>query len=86
MHHGGTSSILVSTPQIPPGYTLQEGELITGRGPGSDALVVDGGAGVEVNLTDRVGVRPFAGLRLVSTGNFGPKYIIRGGVRLAVHW
>jgi hypothetical protein len=86
MHHGGTSRGPLTLPAVPPGYTLQPDELRAGRGRSSDALTLDGGAGVEIELTDRVGMRPFAGIRLVNTGNVGPKYIVRGGVRLAVHW
>jgi hypothetical protein len=47
---------------------------------------MDGGAGVDIDLGDRLVLRPFAGLRLVDTGNVGPKYILRGGARIAVGW
>lgn len=54
MHHGGTSRGPLTLPDIPPGYTLQQDELRAGRGRSSDALAIDGGAGVEIELTDRV--------------------------------
>jgi hypothetical protein len=47
---------------------------------------MDGGGGVDIRLAGPVTIRPFAGLRLVNTGNFGPKYIIRTGARIAVRW
>jgi hypothetical protein len=86
MSHGGTSRRPLSPPQIPPGFTLQPGDVETRQGRSSKAFAMDGGIGADVALSDRVTVRPFGGLRLVNTGNFGPKYIIRSGARIALHW
>lgn len=86
MSHGGTSHRPRTMPVIPPGYTLQEGDAVARKGPSSSAVATDGGGGVDIDVADRLTVRPFAGLRLVSTGNVGPKYIIRAGVRVAVAW
>jgi hypothetical protein len=82
MTHGGTLRGPVVAPQVPAGFTLQPGEGVTTRGQSSQALAVDGGVGVEIQVTPRVTVRPFAGLRLANTGNFGPKYLVRTGVRV----
>jgi hypothetical protein len=82
MSHGGTRRGPVALPQLRPGYSLQPMDADTIQGASSRGLVVDGGAGVEVRITPRVSVRPFAGLRLVNTGNVGPKYVVRTGVRV----
>lgn len=86
MWHGGTSRGPLTMPQIPPGYALQDGDVAAREGRSSIALATEGGAGVDIGVAGRVTVRPFAGLRLVNTGNFGPKYIIRVGARVAVAW
>jgi hypothetical protein len=86
MSHSGTSSGPLTMPEIPAGYTVQEGDVVARTGRSSSALAMDGGGGVDIDVADRVSVRPFAGLRLVNTGNFGPKYIIRAGVRVGVGW
>jgi hypothetical protein len=83
MSHGGTVKGPFRVPQLPSGFTLDQRFAETRRGPSSTARVIDGGVGVDVRLAGRVIVRPFAGVRLVNTGNFGPKYIVRGGVRMA---
>jgi len=82
MTHGGTLRGPVTAPQVPPGFTLQPGDADTRRGASANALTIDGGAGVDVRVASRVTLRPFAGLRLANTGNFGPKYVIRTGVRI----
>lgn len=82
MTHGGTLRGPVAAPQVPPGFTLQPGDADTRRGASSNALTVDGGAGVDIRVASRVTLRPFAGLRLANTGNFGPKYVVRTGVRV----
>jgi hypothetical protein len=82
MTHGGTSRGPIAPPQVPAGFTLQAGSVETGRGQRTIAVAADGGVGVEVRLPGRVTAGPFAGVRLVNTGNFGPKYIVRGGVRI----
>ena len=82
MTDGGTKRGPVALPQIPPGFSLQPGQLDSVRGERSTARALDGGAGVEVRMTPRVTLRPFAGLRLANTGNFGPKYVIRTGIRV----
>lgn len=86
MSHGGTLRGPLTLPQVPPGFTLQPGDSKARRGRSSNAFAMDGGVGVDVRFTDRLTVRPFAGLRLVNTGNFGPKYIIRSGSRIAFRW
>jgi hypothetical protein len=86
MSHGGTTRGPLTQPQVPPGFTLQSGDAETRTGGSSKAFLADGGFGVDVNATDRVTVRPFVGFRLVNTGGFGPKYIIRSGARVAVRW
>jgi hypothetical protein len=83
MSHGGTTRGPLAPPQIPPGFTLQPGAVETTRGRSATAVAADGGVGLEVRVPGRLTVGPFAGLRLVHTGNFGPKYIVRGGVRIA---
>lgn len=83
MAHGGTSRGPLDPPQAPPGFTLQPGDLETTRGRSAIAAAVDGGLGIDVRLVNRVGAGPFVGLRLVNTGNFGPKYIVRSGVWIA---
>jgi hypothetical protein len=82
MSHGGTRRGPVVAPQVPPGLVLQPGDFDSSDGAGSQALAADGGLGVEVRIAPRISVRPFAGLRLVGTENFGPKYIVRAGVRI----
>lgn len=82
MTDGGTQRGPVALPQVPPGYSLEPGQLDSVRGARATALALDGGAGVDVRVTPRVTVRPFAGLRLAHTGNFGPKYVFRTGVRV----
>jgi opacity protein-like surface antigen len=86
MSHGGTSSRPLTSPQVPPGYTLQEGDTFTRLGRSSTAFAFEGGGGVDIDVTPRVTQRPFAGLRLVNTENVGPKYIIRAGTRVAIGW
>ena len=86
MFHGGTVRGPLTAPQVPPGVRLQPGEAETRRGRRSRAWATDGGGGVDVRVTNRLTVRPFAGLRLVMTGNVGPKYIVRGGARIAFRW
>jgi hypothetical protein len=80
MAHGGTSRGPLALPQAPPGFTLQPGDVQTSRSRSAIAVAADGGVGVDVRLPGRVTAGPFVGLRLVNTGNFGPKYIIRSGV------
>jgi hypothetical protein len=82
MTHGGTRRGPVVTPQVPAGFSLQTGDAVTTRGQSSQALAIDGGVGLEIRVAPRVTVRPFAGLRLANTGNFGPKYLVRTGVRV----
>jgi hypothetical protein len=87
MSHGGTLRRPLTLPQVPPGLALQPGdEPETRRGSRSNAFAMDGGVGVDVRFTNRITARPFAGLRLVNTGNFGPKYVIRSGARIGFHW
>jgi hypothetical protein len=86
MSHGGTRRAPLTQPQVPPGFTLQAGDAETRIGGSSRAFLTDGGFGVDVAINDRVTLRPFGGFRLVNTGGFGPKYIIRGGARVAVRW
>jgi hypothetical protein len=90
MHHGGTTRRPLTQPEIPPGFTLQAEDAAalaaSRRGRATNALVADGGAGVEIRVSDRVTIRPFAALRLANTENVGPKYIIRGGARMAYQW
>lgn len=68
------------------GMLVQPGDAEARRGSGSNAFAMDGGAGVDVRFTGRLTIRPFAGLRLVNTDNFGPKYIIRSGARIGFRW
>lgn len=82
MTHGGTSRGPLTAPQAPPGFSLQPGDGDTRRGASSNGLTLDGGFGFDVRVAPRVTLRPFAGLRLVNTGNVGPKYIVRSGVRV----
>lgn len=82
MSHGGTRRGPVVAPQVPAGYTLQPGELDTVEGRSTTALTFDGGTGLDVRIAEKIAVRPFVGLRFSRTGNFGPKYIIRSGVRI----
>jgi hypothetical protein len=82
MTHGGTVRGPVVAPQVPPGFSLQPGDADTRRGSRSNGLVADGGVGVDVRVAPRVTLRPFAGLRLTSTDNVGPKYVVRTGVRV----
>lgn len=82
MTHGGTVRGPVAPPQVPPGYTLQPGDADTRRGSKSSGLLADGGGGVDVRVGSHVTVRPFAGLRLTSTDDVGPKYIVRTGIRV----
>jgi hypothetical protein len=83
MSHGGTTRGPLTLPQIPPGHTAQPGDLDERKGTSSSGFAVDGGAGVDVRVSRRVTVRPLVALRLVGTGNVGPKYIIRTGARIA---
>ena len=82
MRHGGTTRGPLVAPQAPPGFSLQPGDGETRRGASSSGLVVDGGFGFDLHVAPRLTLRPFAGLRLVNTGNVGPKYIVRSGVRV----
>ena len=82
MWHGGTERGPVAAPQVPPGIVLQPGYLETHPGTSVSALAVDGGFGVDVRASRQLTVTPFAGLRLAMTGNFGPKYIVRTGIRI----
>ena len=82
MSHGGTRRGPVVAPQVPPGFTLQPGDAETRQGASSKAAVADGGVGVELRVAPRITVRPFAGFRLANTGDGGPKYVIRTGVRI----
>lgn len=86
MFHGGTLRGPLVAPEIPPGAVLESGVPQFRSGRDSRALAVEGGGGLDLRLTDRYAVGPFAGLRLVNTGNFGPKYIVRSGVRIGVRW
>jgi hypothetical protein len=86
MSHGGTSRGPLTAPQVPPGFTLQPGDAEARRGRSSKAFAMDGGFGVDVRVTDRLTAGPIVGLRLVNTGNFGPKYIIRSGGRIRFRW
>jgi hypothetical protein len=86
MSHGGTSSRQLTTPQVPPGYILQDDDGFTRQGRRVTAFAFEGGGGMDVEVTPRVTVRPFAALRLANTANVGPKYIIRSGARVAVAW
>jgi hypothetical protein len=83
MTHGGTLRGPLTLPEVPPNYTIQSVDLATRRGSRSSAFTAEGGAGVDVGIHRRLIVRPFVGLRLAMTENVGPKYIVRGGVRLA---
>ena len=82
MSHGGTRRGPVVAPQAPPGFALQPLGLETQEGASSNALVADGGIGIDVRVAPKISVRPFAGLRLTSAEQVGPKYIVRGGVRI----
>jgi hypothetical protein len=82
MWHGGTRRGPVVAPQPPPGFSLQPGDAQTREGADTSALVADGGFGIDVRVAPRITVRPFAGLRLTSAGQIGPKYIVRTGVRI----
>jgi len=82
MYHGGTRRGPVVAPQAPPGFSLQPLGLETHEGSSSNALVADGGVGIDVRVAQRITVRPFAGLRLTSAEQVGPKYIVRTGVRI----
>ena len=84
MSHGGTLRGPAAALQAPPGFTLQPGDAETRRGARSRAGTIDGGVGFDVRVAPRVTLRPFAGLRLVSTGNVGPKYVVRTGLRVAL--
>ena len=81
MAHGGTSRGPLALPQVPPGFTLQPHSIETKKDEGVVAVAADSGFGVDVRLPGRMSAGPFVGLRLISTGNFGPKYIVRGGVQ-----
>jgi hypothetical protein len=82
MYHGGTSRGPLVAPEAPPGFTLQPLGLATEEGASSNALVADGGFGIDIRVAPRMTVRPFAGLRLTSAEQVGPKYIFRTGVRV----
>lgn len=84
MWHSGTSTGPLTTPQVRAGFTLQPGTLDRRKGQSTSALATDAGVGVEVRISRRLAIAPFAGLRLANTGNFGPKYIVRGGARVLV--
>jgi hypothetical protein len=82
MSHGGTRRGPVIAPQAPPGFSLQPGDGQIRQGASSKAAVADGGFGVEIRVAPSITVRPFAGLRLTSAEQVGPKYIVRTGVRV----
>jgi len=82
MWHGGTRRGPVAAPQVPAGLVLQPGDAQTREGAGSRGLAADGGFGVDVRVARRLTLRPFAGLRVVNTGEVGPKYIVRTGIRV----
>jgi hypothetical protein len=87
MSHGGTLRGPRTAPEIPAGYVLEPGQVEPSRrGRSSRAVAIDGGGGVEWRVNERYALRPFGGIRLVNTGNAGPKYVIRGGVRAVVRW
>jgi hypothetical protein len=83
MFDDGTERGPVTPPVVPPGFTLQPGDPQSGQDPSATAFVFDGGAGIDSRVSSRVTLRPFAGVRLAGTGETGPKYILRFGVRVA---
>lgn len=82
MSHGGTRRGPVGVPQAPPGFSLQPLDTETRQGASSNALVADSGVGIDVRVAPRITVRPFAGVRLTSAEQVGPKYIVRTGIRI----
>lgn len=82
MWHSGTSTGPLTMPQVREGFTVQPGTLDRRKGQSTSALATEAGLGVEVRVSRRLAIAPFAGFRLANTGNFGPKYIVRGGARV----
>jgi hypothetical protein len=85
MTHAGTLRGPLTLPDYPPNYTVLSADLQTRRGASSRVLAGEGGVGVDIQVGSRLIARPFGGMRLTQAGGAGPKYIIRGGVRLAFH-
>jgi hypothetical protein len=83
MFHDGTRHGPVTPPAVPPGFTMQPGDAASSKQPSTTSFVLDSGAGVDARLGSRAGIRPFVGFRLTGVGGAGPKYIIRGGVRVS---
>lgn len=99
MRHPGTMSITTDfSPSgepfaLPPDVPAPEAEAapdpgarLYHRGRGATAAAIEGGGGLAVRAGERLVVRPYAALRLATTGNYGPKYIIRSGLRVMVLW
>jgi hypothetical protein len=86
LHHPGTVYSTTGLSQLPPETELPPGFEESRQGRGVTAAAIEGGAGAGVRTGDYLVVRPYAALRLANTGNYGPKYIIRSGVRVMVHW
>lgn len=86
MHYLGGRYRVTDQPTLPPGATLPADFVNTDRGPAVTAGVTEGGAGLEVALHGRFAVTPYGSLRLASSGNAGPKYIIRTGVSVVARW
>jgi hypothetical protein len=82
VHDGGTRHRILDRSQVPPEVVLPE-ERFTGSGPVT-AWGYEGGGGLDIRVNDRVGLRPFSGIRLMTTGETGPKFIIHGGMALTV--
>lgn len=81
----GRSTQLLTSPQVPAGFTLQPGQAETHRSR-ANAAAIEGGVGVDVRLVDRFTFRPFVGLSMASNRNFIGPVFIRGGARIGVRW
>jgi hypothetical protein len=81
----GRSTHPLTSPQVPVGLTLQPGQAEAHRSRGY-AAAIEGAAGIDVRLVDRITVRPFVGLGVATGGSLAGPAIIRGGARIGVRW
>jgi hypothetical protein len=79
MHDAGTTRRIVDRSEVPASVTLPPHF----DSPSATVSVIDGGGGVEIRIRDRLRLEPFAGIRLASSGETGPKYIVRYGLTVA---
>ena len=83
LHYSGLETRVTDTSKVPPGEPVSPNALVyRGRGRAVDEVAIDAGLGMQVLVTERIGVRPYVGLRVGLQNNA----VSRGGVRMAIRW